>query len=800
MAKSHKEDRVLRSQFCPKEASNGAEYSASHIRLPAVYASIRSESLRWVSFRLSSMFDRADDVFFEKAQKLYSNQEQEAYFAAMREMRLIRKSAEKEVFENLSMHFANLANPDSSMHNLKMEVVDSFESLSLMERDELEENVAFDAMILRARSEHSEQFACLVAGLNAILSHVDVSLETLPLAPKHICDAFRRTITHLDCAIECKLILYKLFEKEVLSHCSQLLVKCNAILSGAGVATKVERQQRVNTGPSKEKTDRPVKEQKEESPIATSKGGTGSEEKKLVRDDQSLVSLLTQGRYCTTTGTYLESVDHSEPLEPTALNETSTKVKTIPIEGLIGSLSRLQSDQSSQSEYPEKSDSLTRLPVESMIVQRHQRTQPGEDQYGISSIDSEAINFVTMIFDFILNDINISPSVKTLLSRLQIPMIKVAILDRSFFTSSIHPARKLLNDMGRAGISLSEQKGTMKTDVVYTRISHIVQTILEKFESNIDVFSEQCEEFSIFLQAEEKRTKLLEKRILAAEKGKAASEHAKLTAISVVEQSIAGKQIPVAVKNILEEYWVKVLSFSYLQSGKDGRDFEKKCEIVKHIVRSVIPPRSRVEKEFIESMTPMLCKRLTEGLDYIGIDEFDSKNIVNQLKAAQDKSIAVFTNGKHSIHMRSTNVDKSAHTTSNNPALAEPPIQPGLRDVLEEAAQALAAKEVKPTGPEKVVPVTIRVGAWVNVASDGEKTFEPPLRCKLAAHIKISDRLIFVDRRGGKVLELCSVQLEQSISKKQLAVVDQGLVFERALESIVDGLRTTQTIHLAAQH
>ena len=800
MVKSHKEDRILRHQFCAKEASNSAVYGSSHMRLPAVYASIRSESLRWVSFRLSSMFDRADDVFFEKAQKVYFNQEQEVYFAAMREMRLIRKSAEKEVFENLSMHFANLPNPDSNLHTLKMEVVDSFGSLSLMESDELEENVAFDAMVLRARSEHSEQFACLVAGLDAILSHVDVSLEILPLAPKQICDAFRRTITHLDCSIECKLIIYKLFEKEVLSHCSHLLEKCNAILNEAGVVTKVDSQGKESTGSSREKTDEPANERKEERPIAISEGGEGRQQKNSVRDDQSLVSLLTQGRYCTTTGAYLEGVDHCELPGPTALNELGAKLKSIPIEGLIGSLSALQHEHSSQSECSEKSVALTGLPVESMIVERHQRAQTGEGKYGISSIDSEAINFVTMIFDFVLSDINLSPSVKALLSRLQIPLIKVAILDRSFFTSSVHPARKLLNDMGRAGISLSEEKGKIEKDVVYARISNIVEIISEKFDSNLEVFSEQCEQFSIFLQAEAKRTALLEKRILAAEEGKAASEHAKTTAISVIEESITGKQIPVIVKNILEEYWVKVLSFSYLQSGKDGRDFQKKCEIVKHIVRSVIPPQSLVEKQFIESMTPMLCKRLREGLDYIGIDDFDSKNVVGQLKTAQEKSLAVFGGAKHSIDKRAANVQKSSHKNSNNPALKKSRMQPRERDVIEDPAQILKAKEVISSGPEKIVPVTIRVGAWVSVESDGEEKFEPPLRCKLAAHIKISDRLIFVDRRGGKVLELCSFQLEQSIIKKRLTVVDQGLVFERALENIVDGLRTTQAIELAAQH
>jgi hypothetical protein len=802
MAKSHKTDKILRHQFSPAVASNSAAYSSPLILQSSVYASIRSEALRWVSLRLSAMFDRADDVFFEKAQKVFSNQEQETYFAAMREMRLIRKSAEKEVFENLSTHFANLPNPDSSMHIPKMEVVDSFESLSLMACDELEENVAFDAMVLRARSEHGEQFSHLMVGLNAILSHVDVTLDTLPIAPKQLCDAFRCALTHMDCAIECKLVIYKLFEKELLNQLSDLLKRCNTVLKEAGITTAVSRQEKTSGAFLSEQVGELSNERKEGEPLANSGNNPGRQQTKTIPDNQSLISLLTQGRYCTSTGAYLEAADHRGLPGHPASNDLNAKANTIAIEDLIASLSGLQHEHfsQSQSDRSDNSATVTRLPVESMLVERHQRTHASEEKHGISSIDSEAINFVTMIFDFILNDISLPLPVKALLSKLQIPMIKVAVLDRSFFTSAVHPARKLLNDMGRAGISLSEEKGKMEDDLIYVKISNIVETISEEFDSNLELFSELGEDFSIFLQAEAKRAALLEKRILAAEEGKAASEHAEITAVNVVERSIASKQIPLTVKNILEEHWVKVLRFSYLQGGEDGRDFQKKCEISKHIVRSVIPPKSLVEKQFIESMTPMLLKRLGEGLGHIGIDDIDSKNIVEKLRVAQENAIATFSNAKHRVHKSEVSVEKSPQSSGNKRVPSTSALQSMAQDVLEKSDQILNTAEAKVSGSEKVVPIMIRVGAWVSVSSDGENNFEPALRCKLAAHIKKSDRLIFVDRRGRKVLELCSFQLEQSIINKHLTVVEEGLVFERALENIVDSLRTTQAIELASQN
>ena len=53
----------------------------------------------------------------------------------------------------------------------------------------------------------------------------------------------------------------------------------------------------------------------------------------------------------------------------------------------------------------------------------------------ISGNDEDAIDVISMLFDFILEDRNLPDAMKALLARLQIPMLKVAILDKSFFTA-----------------------------------------------------------------------------------------------------------------------------------------------------------------------------------------------------------------------------------------------------------------------------------------------------------------------------------------------------------------------------
>src|SRR5690606_5883111 len=70
----------------------------------------------------------------------------------------------------------------------------------------------------------------------------------------------------------------------------------------------------------------------------------------------------------------------------------------------------------------------------------------------LNQMDEDVINLVSMLFEFILNDNQLPASMKALIARLQIPMLKVAILDKSFFGKEGHPARRLLNEIATAAI------------------------------------------------------------------------------------------------------------------------------------------------------------------------------------------------------------------------------------------------------------------------------------------------------------------------------------------------------------
>ena len=76
----------------------------------------------------------------------------------------------------------------------------------------------------------------------------------------------------------------------------------------------------------------------------------------------------------------------------------------------------------------------------------------------VGEVDEDVINLVSMLFEFILDDRTLPDSLKALIGRLQIPMLKVAVLDKTFFSRGSHPARRLLNEIASAALGWVDQE------------------------------------------------------------------------------------------------------------------------------------------------------------------------------------------------------------------------------------------------------------------------------------------------------------------------------------------------------
>jgi hypothetical protein len=112
-------------------------------------------------------------------------------------------------------------------------------------------------------------------------------------------------------------------------------------------------------------------------------------------------------------------------------------------------------------------------------------------------LDAVTVDIVATLFDFIFDDAAVADPIKAVVARLQIPLLKVAMLDKTFFSSKAHPARKLLDGISRAAVRCGPQAG--HEDPLYARIASIVDRLQNEFVQDTSLFDTLCAELDEFL-------------------------------------------------------------------------------------------------------------------------------------------------------------------------------------------------------------------------------------------------------------------------------------------------------------
>ena len=108
-----------------------------------------------------------------------------------------------------------------------------------------------------------------------------------------------------------------------------------------------------------------------------------------------------------------------------------------------------------------------------------------------SPLDAVLVDAVAMLFDVVFDESAIPDRLKAQIARLQIPVLKAAMLDRNFFSQSKHPVRRMLDAIATLAVHLPDNEaGNARLEA----ISQVVSRVLDSFEQDIAVFDSAAAE------------------------------------------------------------------------------------------------------------------------------------------------------------------------------------------------------------------------------------------------------------------------------------------------------------------
>lgn len=771
------------TQVSPGGSRNDMNSDAlQNLAMPNALKKAHRAALEELHRLLGDVFDKADDVFFDSAQKAGSNQQQDEFIETMRDLRLKRKEVERTVYQHINGLFQSLPNPAASLNNKGgLETITSLDSLSLVENDDLEMDVAIETMVSKARNTCAEGIYQLNLRLDAMMMQVNVTDQNNPLHPRHVCEAFKKASKLVECAIKQRLIIFKLFDKFVISHYHQVLDAANTSLAESGILPDLK------STPAR----RPAS-----SPAARSDNKTATREvvKEAANEFFSqLQSLMSSVRGIPTVTEVVGNIG-------APIGSSAPDARVVSDSELFELLSNMQKLQPQGQDVINGRMQIQKIDLRNVLTHMLTQQEGGRGPQKVADNEADVINVVAMLFDFILDDPNLPVPVKALVGRLQIPLLKVAIKDKGFFNRGGHPARKLLNELARAGIGLSEDVEQLQKDMVFKKIQSTVQRVLNDFSDDLALFDELLHDFNQFMQSEVRRSQLIEQRTRAAEEGKAKTELAEKVAFDIIAQKLENRTVPDVVVRLLTAGWSGVLKLIYLKYGPDSMNWQGAVKTIDHLLLSVQPSASDVERKRLFNVVPVLQKNLRQGLNSISFNPFEMGELLTELEQVQMQILR----GETPDHAGEKATDPAkalvAAVTEDMERLGAAPVEQRKAPVttldvtrsLRSERTVVELPALPDDDPFLAKAKQLHVGAWVEFRGEnGLKT-----RAKLAAHIKSADKLIFVNRTGVKIDERSTLGVAHALKNGELTVIEDSQLFDRALENVIGNLRKVRQANL----
>jgi len=692
---------------------------------------------------LATLFNNTDDALYERADRSRSDADQQMYFESMRQLRLHREEISSSFITNTQNNFEQLHSTG------KTEATEeTCESLTLVHQDELEVSVAIAGIVSKVTSLHSLNIMLLTKRLDFLIPGVDITERLNPLGPLALGEAFVKALAVVDVNITIRIILLKLFERFVMEKLGDFYALANKQLADAGVLPDLKRSIR--------NTPRTAPGLVEGSQTNGSPGIPGSRASNVQQGDSALAG----------THAGADFVQISQLLHQGAMNSNgSASGQWLTTDQLVGTLDFLQT------EFPAYDLDANVPPVAlnlgQLLATRATRVgaQPNSP---MRQVDDDVVTFVGMLFEYILNDRNLAIPMKALIARMQIPIVKLAVLDKTFFSRPSHPARRLLNELSSAGIGWSSS-AERKRDALYNKIEAVVAGVLEEFQTNPEIFTRLLEDLTSFVRNDRRRIETVEQRVRETEQGKAKTYDAKRRVQNVLNQKASGLRLHPNMGRFISDTWSKVLVYACIKHGPASDAWNESVESLDQLLWSIQPLNDLADVEKRDNSRKDLMTRLCAGMHMINL----STEEVDELAAKVERHLKEI-----SAHDRGYLEDRTPRSDLSELALEVIPEVRLTPPAAEPPTHSLSAEA-------SVMVDKLAEGSWLELSNiDNER-----IRCKLATILSDGSRFIFVNRKGMKVAERSRTELGQDLLNAKTTLLDEAEIFDKALQAVIGNLR-----------
>ena len=760
---------------------------------------------QWLEAALRRCLDRFDKELFQRAEHAHGDGEQQRCFDTRALLNQRRATFMQAFADRVRDDFLHLGMPTASTDEAL-----EHQPLRLLERGEQELAAARAKLVSRSEARQRAVLAQLAYRYAVLVGAPPLEGAALPVGPACLAAALRAAIATIELPQEHRLLLLQTFEKAVLGDIGTLYLRIDDALSGDGLLPQLRPYTSVRLatggrGAARSDTTPPQARDEGATGGAAPDNAASAPGAAPISVMENLRELLAERRLGAGGGNAGQAATTDE------------------LQSALGALQDHLAQVTDQASRELRSAQRLR---DELLLQLNAHKPAGAPPTRLSAEQDDTVELMALLFEQIGQQMQHGPHAQSVLSGLQLPMLRLAVSDREFLERQEHPGRRLLSAVADAANEWLDGPDGDSDHQLTDRLQQLVQRA-QKEPPTAGLYTSLLADIEHQLAVLNRRAQAAERRHVEAMQGRERLDQARQRAKELLAGRFAENPPRGLLRALLDRAWSDVLSLTLLQNGEDSDAFAQRLHVTDQLLG----------REAVADTT-WLRHEVQAGLRQIGMDGEEASQVALRLigdepggapasravapAAAQPTAAATPpttpTGGAPSARLphplvpaATAAIPANAHQTppprpaqQAKPAAGTAPVAPPSstdlamrlkqRTRLGEAASSAPAESdaERPLGPQEARVYNrlrqLPFGTWFEFVD--AKTGAAAQR-KLAWFSPVTGNSLFVTRRGGRGEEMNLRELARGIVYGQVREVParQESLLDRAWHSLAGNLR-----------
>ncbi len=701
---------------------------------------------------LSSLVSEFEQELFRLADHARNPGLESGYMATLRAFRANRADLVPRFLLALEGSIAAIRTPSPPPPPTPLDTA-SFGPLSLVEDTVMDEGTVLREIASRQEGRANLSLHLLGQRFGVLAASPAFDAERLPLGPQCLCRAIASAARMLEIEHDARLLLYRIFDRVVMPGYARVLERLDAQLADDGILpslTFVPMRARAEAVEPKEASRVARNAETVEMPRPqvddAQRPYTGWGEPETVDDDEADDAQSHEAAYARLQALMSGRRELLRKFQPRT--DSPLPRRQLATSEVSDALRQLQ-------QQPQGGGRTLVEIKRSLLAQARQRSGEGAM---LAPQDEDAFELLGMLYGHIEQEIRSEAPAAPLVRELQIPVLRAALQDHSFFTRQRHPARQLLNTVAESAANWHDD--TAFDPRVQAALRAAVAFVVGNYEGDVAVFAEGNARVQAQLQTQARTAELQERRHIEAARGREKLAAARARADELMQGIVGDRRLPRFSRALLDQAWADVLTLTLLRHGESSSEAEHQLGMTRRIVEASLDAVPR-EDEALQS-------DVESALGQVGYHGEEATVIAQRL---------------------------TSHRSDEDDAASRTELAMKLKARARLGEEAGAARREKPpvrTAEEQAQYDHLRTlpfGTWIEFTTNQQGDI---MRRRMSWYSPITDHVLFVNQRGQRTGEqsMDAVARLMATGNARVVTADRGHLVDRAWQAAMGALRS----------